>query len=336
MNISNLFDYCLATEETQNKSIYFIGDALGNSLPTISIDNTTDKIYTYSNDWLYLIKNYYPENTTIYNTIVSHYHNIITTKKLNYSYADYNVIPFVTSFSKGTVHGYAGLFSVLTQYVDNYDIYKNYKILVYLDSQQGLLDIINHLVDKNIINKEQIIYITSNIQYLFNSIKFIPVKWHVFPYPNPNFNIDLINKYIIKKNYELPFKNDKFCVIKSSVSVNITPGVGVVNQEKIDDFCSKNNLICLEPSKMNEIEFINILNKCKIYVTSWATTFFKNFVYVSDKCEKIIVMVIGKEYIGEYNNHVRGNALPIKYKNASILYCIVNRDLNNIILPGIM
>ena len=336
MNISNLFDYCLDHVETQHKSIYFIGNMIGNSLLTISIDNTTDKIYTYSNDWLYLIKNFYPENTTIYNTIVSCYHNIITTKHLYYSYADYNVIPFVTSFSKGTVHGYAGLFSVLTQYIDNYHIYKDYKILVYLDSQQGLLDIINHFVAKKIINKEKIIYLSSNIQYLFNSIKFIPVKWHVYPYPDPNFNIDLINKYLIKENYELPFKNDKFCVIKSSASVNITAGVGVVNQEKIDAFCSKNNLIFLEPSKMNEIEFINLLNKCKIYVTSWATTFFKNFVYVSDKCEKIIVMVIGDAYIGEYNHHVRVNALPIKYKNATILYHIVNTELNNIILPGIM
>jgi hypothetical protein len=334
MNVSNLFDYCLDTDETQNKAIYFIGEALGNSLLTISIDNTTDKIYTYSNDWLYLIKGYYP-NQGPYWDIVSCYHNIITNKHLNCSYADYNVIPFVTSFSKGTVHGYAGLFSVLTQYVDNYDIYKDYKILVYLDSQQGLLDIINHFVDKKIINKEQIIYISSHVQYLFNSIKFIPVKWHVCPYPDPNFNLDLINKYIIKENYELPFKNDKFCVIKSSISQNVTP-IGMVNQETIDAFCSKNNLICLEPSKMNEIEFINVLNKCKIYVTSWATTFFKNFVYVSDKCEKIIVMVIGDAYIGEYNIHVHHNVLPTKYKNASISYHIVNTDLNNIILPDIM
>jgi hypothetical protein len=333
MNKGNLFDYCLDDVETQNKSIYFVGNMIGNSLFTISIDNTTDKIYTYSNEWLYLIKSYYPDGE-YYNHLVSYYHNIITSKHLNYSYADYNVIPFVTSFSKGTVHGYSGLFSILTQYLDNYDIYKDYKILVYLDSQQGLLDIINHFVDKNIINKEQIIYVYSNIQYLFNSIKFIPNKLHTYPYPAPDFKLDLIDKYIIKENNYLPSKNDKFCIIKSSLSVNVT-NLGIVNQEIINNFCNKNNLIFVEPTHMNEIELINKLNKSRIFVTSWGTTFFKNYVYVSDKCEKIIVMVLS-DLMDQYNHHVRVNALPIKYKNASILYCIVNRDLNNIILPGIM
>ena len=333
MEVSNLFDYCLDNVETQHKSIYFIGNVIGNSLFTISIDNTTNKIYTYSNEWLYLIKVYYPNGGHYYD-LVSHYHNIIRTKHLNCSYADYNVIPFITSFSKGTVHGYSGLFSILNEYIDNYDNYKDYKILVYLDSQQGLLDIINHFVDKNIINKEQIIYVYSNIQYLFNSIKFIPNKLHTYPYPAPDFKLDLIDKYMIKENNYLPLKNDKVCIIKSSISQNATT-IGVVNQEKIDAFCSKNNLICLEPSKMNEIELINRLNNSRIFVTSWGTTFFKNYVYISDKCEKIIVMVT-PDFMGQYNSHVNCGCLLTRHKNASIFYHVVNTYLNNIILPDIM
>jgi hypothetical protein len=333
MNKGNLFDYCLDNIETQHKSIFFIGNMIGNSLFTISIDNTNNKIYSYSNEWLYFINNYYPD-AVHYNDLVSYYHNIITTPNLNCCYADYNVIPFVTSFSKGTVHGYSGLFSILAQYIDNYDIYKDYKILVYLDSQQGLLDIINHFVDKNVINKEQIIYVSSNIQYLFNSIKFIPNKWHTYPYLDPNFRLDLIDKYTIKENNYLSLKNDKFCIIKSSSSVNITNS-GIINQESLNGFCSINDLVCLEPTQMNEIELINILNKSRIFVTSWGTSFFKNYIYVSDKCEKIIVMVT-PDFMGQYNSHLTRNVLPKKHKNASILYHIVNTDLNNIILSDIM
>jgi capsular polysaccharide biosynthesis protein len=86
---------------------------------------------------------------------------------------------------------------------------------------------------------------------------------------------------------------------------------------------------------MNEIELINILNKSRIFVTSWGTSFFKNYIYVSDKCEKIIVMVT-PDFMGQYNSHLTRNVLPKKHKNASILYHIVNTDLNNIILSDIM
>ena len=171
MNKNNLFDYCLDNIETQNKSIYYIGNVIGNSLLTISIDTKSQKIYSYSNEWLYLVKCYYPSNE-IYNRMISKYLYIINNKKINCCYSNYNVIPFISSFSNGSVHSYAGLYCILNEYITNYNIYKDYKIIVYSDIQQGLLDIINNFVEKNIINKEKIIYISSHVQYLFNSIRF--------------------------------------------------------------------------------------------------------------------------------------------------------------------
>ena len=325
MDINNLFDYCLESTTTINKTIFFVGDMIGNSLFLLAIDNDTNKIYANASEWLCLIKGYYAIRFHHYYHIVSQYNSIITSKNLDISYADCNVIPFITSFSGGTVHGYSGLFYILTEYVNNLDLYKDYKIVVYSNSQQGLLDIIAHFVDINVINKEQVIYISSNKQYLFNSIKFIPNLWHNF---SENLNLEIMDKHIIDHNKYLPhYDHDKICILKSSISDNKSVS-GVIDFEIVNNFCIKNNLFLLEPSKMNEIELIHIINQSKIFVTTWGTAFFKNFVYISDSCEKIIVFVIGHEFIYQYNNSVADKSIHRKIKNAQIEYYITDTNLN--------
>jgi hypothetical protein len=325
MDINNLFDYCVESTTTINKTIFFVGDMIGNSLFLLAIDNDTNKIYANASEWLCLIKSFYAIRFHHYNHIVSQYNSIITSKNLDTSYADCNVIPFITSFSGGTVHGYSGLFCVLTEYINNFDSYKDYKIIVYTNSQQGLLDIITHFVDINIINKEQIIYISSNKQYLFNSIKFIPNSWNTFP---RDIKLEIIDKYMIDNNKYLPHYNyDKICILKSSISDNKTV-IGIVDIEIVNNFCNKNNLFLLEPTKINEIELINIINKSKIFVTTWGTAFFKNSAYISDNCEKIIVLVIGHEFMSQYNNAIRNNSIDRKIKNAHIEYYITDTNLN--------
>ena len=121
MNAQNLFDYCSNEIITIHKTIYFIGDIIGNSLFTIAIDNTDHKIYSYSNEWLYLINYYYYHLTHpsyMYTKSVEYCNNIIQQKCIDFSYADYDVIPFITSFSKGTTHGYSGLFYILNEYIN--------------------------------------------------------------------------------------------------------------------------------------------------------------------------------------------------------------------------
>ena len=79
---------------------------------------------------------------------------------------------------------------------------------------------------------------------------------------------------------------------------------------------------------MNEIELINRVNEAQIFVTSWGTAFFKNYIYISNKCEKIIVLVIGNAFINQYNNFISLNVLQTKFKNAIISYHIVDKMLN--------
>jgi len=325
MNYESLFDYCQDLEETTNNTIYYIGNKIENSLSTIAIDNNTHKIQSYSNEWLSLLKMYHLLKRPLYNQICNDYNNIIQRTDLDITYSNYNVIPFITAFSTGTIHGYAGLYSILDIYINNYDKYKDYNIIIYKDSQQGLLDIINHFVNKNIIKKEKLIYISSNIKYLFKSIKFIPVKFII--YPRHILKFDLIDNYIIEKDNLTPLENDKICIIKNTSSVNVTNN-GLVDNNNVVQFCNNNKLLLIDPSQMNEIELIRLMNKSRVFITSWGTAFFKNYVYLSDKCEKIIVLVIGG-FIHQYNNESRN--LIKKYKNAIVYYHIIDEKLDLIL-----
>ena len=84
----------------------------------------------------------------------------------------------------------------------------------------------------------------------------------------------------------------------------------------------------LEPSITDEISLINFLYRCSLLVISWGTAFFKNYIYVSEKCTQIIVLVIGPNFINQYNDHFKTNNLVTKYKNATVSYYISDTNLN--------
>lgn len=314
---------------------------INNALLKLAIDDNKN-IIKYSNDYLYLLDisdNYKKEIYLLYDKIIHNsfkYFNIGTNKIINHNIFILQstikyinkiklniisdiVVDFTTIFSIGTAHGYAGLFNIIDNYLKYYN---NYKIIVYKESQQGILDIIN-----KIISNDKIIYIESDIIYQFDKIYFIPNQYHDFDVNFSNRINYILNDYLIDKNYIYSFPYNKLCIIKSSISENITNN-GIVKQNIIDIYCKKNNYISLEPTKYNEIELINILYNCEELVVSWGTAFFKNFHYISDRCLNIRVLVFCKHYLYEYNNHKIKNVLIYNYKNAIINYILIDDIIN--------
>ena len=75
VNINNLFDFCdnsIICDDT----IFRIGNSLGNTLLLLAIKNNNNHIYKYSNEWLYLINNYYPGH--------DYYHSLINISLLEF------------------------------------------------------------------------------------------------------------------------------------------------------------------------------------------------------------------------------------------------------------
>lgn len=335
MEVNNIFDYCL-DDITCNDVFYFINTYnYGNACINMAFNND-GKLLKYSNDWLYLISVYYNSinysHHTIYHEIKDVYNNAREMKEIIYLNED--VIPFVTSFSRGTAHGYTGLFDILYEYLTNKNIYKHYKIAVYSKSQGGILEIIEHLCENGFIDREKIFFIDSGIKYHFKSIHLIKVKNHLI-LPN-NLNImnlsNLISSYWLKPPAVI---NNKICIIKNTNSINIT-NMCFINNDVVERFCNKYNLFNCNPGlNCNENDLIAQLQNCEIFITTYGTSYQKNYYYVSEKCKYIIVLFNKSLFdIGAYPDkdaHL-SEWCSGYFRNAQILYQVIDDTGGDIIL----
>ena len=330
MNIDNLFDNLSDNTDTKEEAYYFISEKgkIYNTLVTLAVNKDNGKIYRYSCEWLYLLKQSYPK-APFFKTLVNSYIDS-TKKQSNNKYKNKKIIPFITSFSRGTTHGYSGLYFMLDNYIRNKDLYKNHLIAVYKHSQKGIIDIITHLVDKEIINKNKIIYLDEEIKYLFKSITLLPNKWHemysILNDKNNYHNVydNIIVKYLVNNKYKMNYKS--VCLIKNFENKNSIKDIDVKN------FTNVNKLYNIDVNKIDEIEMINIIYNSEIFVCSWGTSFFKNFFYISEKCKKIIVIITGN-YKDQFVRMGLKNILK-NYKNAKIYYCYID-NLKDIFLLDI-
>ena len=332
VNINNIFEFCNDSIDCRD-ILYSIGDNIGNTLISIGIKNENNHIYTYSSEWLYLIKEYYPQSV-YYQKLIDYFYYVLNNKHKVQVINDES-ISFITSFTRGTVHGYTGIFNIISEYINNIEKYKNKKILVSVDSQQGILDLINHLCNKNIIDRNNIIFMPKYKIYHISSVILLPNWSHIYNEDLSNKVSDFISRFIIPdrsdqlyyNSLKLPPNLDKICIIKGSNSHNITTD-GIVPQDRINNFANTWGFTIIEPSFINEICLIHCINQCKVFVTTWGTAFLKNYVYISDICEKIIVLVIGENFIGQYHSYLHTNSLKFRHKNANIIYRIIDTNLN--------
>jgi hypothetical protein len=339
VNVDNLFKFCDNSKECNNV-MYVIGEPLGNTFIHLALNYVNKFIYKYSNEWLYLINVYYPSE--YYIKLVEFYSNLLY-KKPNII-VNKNVVSFITSFSLGTVHGYTGLFNNIIYYLDNIEKFKNHKIIVYAQSQKGMLDIIYYLVNKKVIDGDKLILLEKNVSYYFSSIYFIENKYHIYNDELSDLiSTKFIDKYIkpyrcdttylnsINEYYNLPKNLDKILIMKGSNSINLTSD-GTFSNESIINFKNKMNLTLIEPGIIDEIGLIHIIQSCSIFIVSWGTSFFKNYIYISDKCRQIFVIVLkNSNFYIQYTDMYKNNLIH-KYKNAKITYIIADENLSNVII----
>ena len=323
MNIGNIFDF---TDKTliSRDCIMQIREFEW-FLSIMSIDSNNSKCSYYSDEWLYLINANYP-NAGAYYSLVNQYNNILgKVADINYNN---HVVSLITTFSRGSVHGYSGFWYTLLTYLDNIELYKGLDIIIYKDCDKGMMSIIDHLCNIGVITN-RIIYLEKNVIYKFNSVTYIENKYHVFRDELEKRVTAFIEKYIIIGESR---KNKNLCILKTNASgTNITNN-GVLDNVLVDTFCNTYSIDRMFPS--NEIELINSIYKCKTVVLNYGSTFFKNYVYISESCERIIVIINGPVYINDYlhlSSIIPSKTQGIiyrKYKNAEIKYVIVNNELN--------
>jgi hypothetical protein len=329
LDINNLYLYSTSSMISQNCLLY-ISEYNIATLNIFCINNNNKYIYKYANEYLYLINYSYPNNFYYYNYI-NIYNTIIHDNMKQVININENVLQLFTTFSRGSVHGFSGFYYTLIEYITNFNKYKDLKLLFYKESDNGMLDIINFLCEKNIIDKSRIIYIEKNTYYEFLSITFIPNNFHCFV----EELIPIVNKFI--ENYlitEKSYVKDNICLLKTKNTTHFS-SAGLFTISAVDNFTKKYSFNKINTD--NEIELINRIYNCSILLISYGSCFFKNFIYISEKCKKVIVLIKGNSelndihYITDYKNLCETNSpyqgtILKKYKNADFIYKIIDND----------
>jgi hypothetical protein len=240
----------------------------------------------------------------------------------NYKSIDEKVIPLIVSFQTG-VHAYAGIYSILLNYFKFFNN-SEYKFIVYKELQSGILEII-----KNLIDESRLIILDPDILYKFKEVVIIPNSLHSF-LENESITMEISNLIQTKfvNSYEKEF--NKIAILKKPNS-SVTSNLGTIDSKLVDNFCEKNKYKFIEPFLVGEVNTINILSNCDKVVFSWGTTFMKNFIYLSNRCERADVLINGAEFYNEYRNAMDRGILIKKFKNCEFFYHI-NPDINNLLL----
>ena len=263
--------------------------------------NSKSKFIEQSNDWAYLI------NGQVHPPELSP--NYITIKE--------NVVPVISSFHTG-VHAYAGILSILLNYFRNKDLLKGKKLLLYGDLQKGILQIIDYLVETNQLEKSDIIYLNPNTLYKFDSITLIPNSLHSY-FEDIKIRDDIAN-FVSDKLIKKPPKTFNNISILKHHNSGVTSTMGSIDYALAKLLSKRNGYELIEPSEVGEIEVINYLNNAQKVLFSWGTTFMKNYIYISNKCKKIDVLITGHPFKLEFNIATNRDILPLKFKKARIQY----------------
>jgi len=289
-----------------------------------------NKIVANTNDWLYLINADYKKMPMINlaNLHNSMYSNILN-ERTPITNIDEPVINNITAYSTGTTHGYCGFFDLIMNYIKVYAA-TEHKLLVYTESSGGMLDIIDHLCNKGILNKSKILYIDPYHVYKFKKAHVPKVTMHIYSIICPHtkkcnefITRDIIDNSIIEQ-YKQDRVNTHVSTIKTAETDNVV-AAGAFTKESVDMFCNKNNILFLNAGIINEVVLIHKIHHCEVLYASFGTSFMKNFVYISDKCRKIVVYVLkGSHYEIQYENWHKTQSNT--FRNAKFEYVFVTHD----------
>jgi hypothetical protein len=242
------------------------------------------------------------------------------------------VIPLVTSFSRGTVHGYTGLWHILMQYVNSGAALRDYWLLVFRKSQGGILQIIEHACTIKLMDREKLLYIDPGKVYRFDEMQMLWFYNHdlfrlLIKDPKACLRVsDFIHFHfvdVITGNRSQPasMESDVVAVLKYQKSGSSLSKPGTLPEDVADRLVRLHNATLLEPEQMGEISLIRTIASCKALIVTWGTSFMKNFVYASDKCEQIVVYVYGDDdFRNQYNMYLEAKTLPRRFRNAAIEY----------------
>lgn len=309
ITLENLFDYVDSDLKVENCFLHCQRN------PVCFKEN---KLYCHSNEYLNILKRaYYPSAKHVYLNFIDSYN-----KNIDFTEINEDCIYFLFNFWQGTAHGFASIWSLLIQYLEEKP---EKKILFLRQSNKSFHDLL-----LKIIPKDKIIFLEQGKKYKIKNLNFYKNQIHVWMDCHQNKLDFLVSRLLVGT---VSSKEETVIIVKNSKEKKNTGIKCFYDYDKLLEFSKKNKgkLIC--PEDLTEIETINMINNCKTLIVSWGTSYFKNFRLISDKCEKIICFVNkNTHYEKEYNTWKKlvinkNNHVYDKFKNATVKY-ILTEDID--------
>ena len=283
-----------------NAKIIVLSNMNGSSI--IHYAYNDDGLFKYSTDFLHI-------RSHNGDTMIVNYYNQNKDRDVT-KYIDEEVVSFISSFTNGSVHGYAAVWIFILHYLKNN---LTHMVLLSTKTQDGIRQLVAHCI-----GEDKIITLDTHEVYQFRRIHFIPVTEMHFSDTFWKKNNPSFVKLLINPRFDNEGKSN-LCLMKVN---SATTGIGIIPLDQAKTFCHKNNLYLLRPFEHNEIETANLLWNCESVVFSWGTTYYKNLRYIGDKCRNIYVIITPGFIHQEY--HPRKNRPDShtykRYRNADVKY----------------
>lgn len=138
-----------------------------------------------SNEWLSLLKkDYYDDEAKrrqfrpYFAAVAELYASLAAADAAAATPVDAAVVPLVTSFSTGTVHGFTGFWLILMDLVDRRAADET--ILVYAGSSAGMLEIVRAAAARGLLDGARLRYVERGVTYRCRRLEIVPCEWHSY------------------------------------------------------------------------------------------------------------------------------------------------------------
>lgn len=274
---------------------YVDSKLIGNWLCVIAWKTSDNALIKESNDWFYTIGEKHPDSLASRKKILNKF-EIVKGLPIKKTISE-ECIFGVSTFYRGTGHGYAFIFQLIHQYAES-----NLKILLPVGTQQGMVDLCESVFGLN-----RIIRIEPDTIYEIPKLAFVQNKYHAFV---PKSIMDSVVPRFLKPQPSL-----SLCVLKTSSTENVTKS-GVLTELEVKNLNIPERFQLIDPSKMNECVYASMIYYAKELLVSWGTAHFKALEYLQcgNVCKNITILVVGPVFLKQYEKRMREiTTIPTKY-----------------------
>lgn len=319
LSADTLLDFCDNVRQARNVLYRVQSKVRGNSIDVLAVRERPRRCLAPSNEWLSLLRNMYyntwgpgQQRRARYEPVASMYARLALMNRADAIFINASVVPLITSFSTGTVHGFTGFWLILMEWCRAPR--ENARLLIYERSDAGMLEIVRHACNSGLVDRNRLTYIAPDVTYLFPSLEVIPSPEHNMWGSAHQLEIsNFVHRHFVDSSQSSP--SGSVAVLKTHRGIT---GQGVLKKASVDAILQHHRAALIDPAIIGEFALINILARATVFVTSWGTVMMKNMIYLGDSCTDIYVY-----HTADFASQTLGRHHPTRFRNANIRYIAV-------------